>query len=178
MHLYHGSPTPHIRALQPCLSNHGKPYAYLTDCPELAVIYAWNPVPRPYTYFPYERGRDGTLYYDEYFPNAMETVYRGHGGYIYCCEAELPRLENMPCIYVSESPVAVSGCRWIPDLYEELLRLEQAGRLICRRYEQRSPREHEQARQLLLREIDQYHLQDRPGDPYALFIRAHFPGLL
>ena len=85
MHLYHGSPTPHIRALQPCLSNHGKPYAYLTDCPELAVIYAWNPVPRPYTYFPYERGRDGTLYYDEYFPNAMETVYRGHGGYIYCC---------------------------------------------------------------------------------------------
>ena len=178
MLLYHGSPTPRIRSLCPRLSNHGKPYVYLTDSPVLATIYAWNPVPRPYTYFPYWWGKDGMLYYDEYFPNAMETVYQGHEGHLYCCEAELPRLENMPWISISESPVAVSGCRWIPDLYEELLRLEQEGRLICRRYEQRSPREHEQARQLLLREIDQYHLRDKDGDPYTLFIRDHFPGLL
>lgn len=66
MKLYHGSSVPGIRALRPALSNHGRPYVYLTDIEPLAAIYAHNPLPSPYGFFPY-LWYQGKLHYEEYF---------------------------------------------------------------------------------------------------------------
>lgn len=179
MKLYHGSPSPDITALRPALSNHGKPYAYLTDDPALAVLYAHNPLTPPDGYFPYFYNKEGKLCYDEYFPDAL-SLYQGYGGYVYTVENDtpLPRLERMPWVYLSESAVPVSECRHIENLYDELLRLEQSGQLIINRFGDLSEKRLQGIYQMLRREAEKEQLAEHPEREYAQFYQAHFPFLL
>lgn len=178
MLLYHGSATPNITVLRPTLSNHGKPYAYLTDDPTLALLYAHNPLTPPEGYFPYFYNKEGTLCYDEYFPDAL-SLYRGFGGYVYTAEVDtLPRLEKMPWVYLSEAPVPVSECRPIPDLYEALLEAEREGKLIINRFGTLSEARLQGIYQMLRREAEREQLREHPEREYARFFQAHFPFLL
>lgn len=178
MKLYHGSAMAGIQVLEPHLPKHGKPYVYLTDSPDLAVIYAHNPMSPPNAWFSYYF-KDGALLYDEYFPGQLEELYRGFGGYVYTCEAEgLAQLDQMPWVYLSEEAVPVSECRFIPDLYEELLALEQAGRLTIHRYEGHDEKKLAGIRRMLLREIETKGLRENPESEYARFLFSHFPDLL
>lgn len=178
MKLYHGSPIPGITTLHPRLSNHGKPYVYLTDCPALAVIYAHNPLPPPEGYFPYLFDKEGQLCYEEYFPNALD-LYKGFRGYVYTAEAEgLNQLEKMPWVYLSQEPVAVTGCRFIPDLYEELLALNEAGGLKLIRFGDLTEQKLQGIYGMLRREAQRENLKDHPESAYAQFYQAHFPFLL
>lgn len=175
MILYHGSATPDITTLRPFLSNHGKPYVYLTDCPALAVIYAHSPVEGGY--FPYFFDKEGQLCYEEYFPNALD-LYKGFGGYVYTAEAEaLNQLEKMPWVYLSQEPVAVTGCRFIPDLYEELLALDEAGSLKLVRFGELTEKKLQGIYGMLRRNAETLGLKNR-DDEYARFFKAHFPFLL
>lgn len=174
MKLYHGSATGGITVLRPGLSNHGKPYVYLTDNSALAVIYAHNPVKGGY--FPYFFDKEGRLCYEEYFHDAL-SLYKGFGGYVYTAQAEgLPQLEKMPWVYLSDSPVPVSGCRFIPDLYGELLKLEEAGELFITRYEDLTPQKLAGIEAMLRRESEREDLKNRQ-DEYAQFFKSHFPFL-
>lgn len=178
MDYYHGSSIPGIKALQPFVSNHERPYVYLTDSEVLAAIYAHNPMHRPNGWFSYCWGKDGTLYYDEYFENQLEEIYRGQQGYVYKCQGEFPRMEKMFWVYLSESAVPVADCREIPDLYRQLLRYEQEGRLVIRRWHTRTV-----AQKARIREIVADSLKKTPLDSpfrleYEAYIKAHFPGLV
>lgn len=177
MKLYHGSSVPGITQL--------KPFLYDPDCPvclthsaDLAVVYAHNPLPRPLGWFPYYWDKEGNLHYEEYYPDAMADIYKGQSGYIYTCEGDFPQRDKMPWVYFSTEPVTVSECRFIPDIYEELLALEQAGRLTVHRYETLTEGELEWIRQMAERQIDSFHLRENPDSEYARFIHAHYPDLL
>lgn len=176
MTLYHGSPVPGLTELRPFLSNHDRPYVYLTHSEALAVLYAHNPIPGG-GWFTYRWAGD-VLQYDEFFPDALRTIYQGQSGWVYTCCGEYPTLEKMPWVYLSERPVPVTGGRFIPDLYEELLRYEGEGQLVIHRYDTLSEKKKAANDRCILRSVRESHLPEQPGDPYLAFIRAHCPGLL
>lgn len=175
MKLYHGSSTPGITTLQPRFTRTDDPYLYLTDSSALAVIYAHWPVEGGY--FPYFFDKEGRLCYEEYFPKALD-IYKGFSGYVYTVEAEsIPQKEKMPWIYLSEEPVAVTDCRFIPDLYEELLALEAAGEIKLIRFGDLTEQKLHGIYGMLHRNAETLNLKNR-DDPYAQFFKAHFPFLL
>ncbi len=178
MLLYHGSGTGGIQTLRPSLSNHGKPYVYLTPDPNLAVIYAHKYPTEENCWFSYLY-RDGQLHYEEYFSGQLEEFYQGAGGYVYACKAEgLERLDKMPWVYLSEAPVPVTDRRYIPSLYDEIIALGNAGRIIIDRYDPDNERCVAVSRRLMLKEIEDGKLREHPDSEYARFIHAHFPDLL
>lgn len=179
MKLYHGSPAPNLPVLTPRLSTHSRSLVYLTDIPELAAIYAHNPLTPPNYFFSYYV-RDGALHYDEYFPNQLEEFYAGREGFVYTADLDtqaLDRLDSMPWVYMSENPVVPTDCRHIPDLYAELLSYERAGRLIIHRHADLSPKYLATIHRLIAQEIADRGLRDTPDDEYAVFLRARFPDL-
>ena len=179
MKLYHGSPVPGITRLIPFLTGPDHPVC-LTHSADLAVIYAHNPLTRPLGWFPYYWDKEGNLHYEEYYPDAMAEIYKEQSGYVYTCEGDFsfPQLDKMPWIYLSNDPVAVSECRFIPDIYEELLALEQTGRLTVHRYETLTERELAGIRRMTEREIETMGLRENLDSEYARFIHAHYPDLL
>lgn len=112
--------------------------------------------------------------YDEYFPHQLRVIYQEHGGYIYTADgADLPVLENMPWVHLSEQPVRVTGCRFVPDLHEAILQAAADGLLLLHRYEDQSAQEHEIHRRCVARS-----LEGRGEDCYRAFIRRHMPDAL
>lgn len=177
MTLYHGSKIGGIEALRPFMSNHGRPYVYLTNSQVLAAIYAANPMERPNGWFPYWWSKDGKLHYDEYYSGQLEEIYRGRTGYVYTCQGDYPVLEKMPWVYLSEGEAPVCECRVIPDLYEQLLKFEAEGRLTIRRWAEHPP----ERRAAFLRVIKQSLQDHEPSSPHAEeyrnFVYARFPEL-
>ena len=177
MVLYHGSPTGGITALRPALSNHGKPYVYLTHSEPLALLYAHNPLPPPQGWFPYF-WRDGVLHYDEYFPGALTEIYGGQSGWVYTCEGEWPALEKMPWVYLSEEVVPVAAARHVPDLLAALLERERMGELVIHRYEDIPESQREVDRRVVARSAEGLASGDPSVREYLDFIRTHMPGVL
>lgn len=175
MKLYHGSPTGGITVLDPRFSDPKDPHIYLTDCPAVAVIYAHSPVEGGY--FPYFFDKEGQLCYEEYFPNALD-LYKGFGGYVYTAEAEgLPQREKMPWAYKSAAPIPVTGCRFIPDLCAEILKLGEAGEIKLIRFGDLTEQKLQGIYGMLRRNAQALDLKNR-NDEYARFFKAHFPFLL
>lgn len=52
MLLYHGSCVGGLNELTPFLSEHKKPYVYLSSNPVVALLYAVKPVPKPFSFYP------------------------------------------------------------------------------------------------------------------------------
>ena len=171
MLLYHGSSTGGITALRPGLSNHNKPYVYLTDCPTLALFYAHNPIARPGGFFPYYFDKEGQLHYDEYFSDQTHRLYAGHSGWVYTAETtNLPRLDKMTWIYLSEEEVPITRAEFIPDLYVALLDAEATGRLVLHRYEDATEQKHH-----LHRRVVQKSLDGHADDAYVHFLQQYMP---
>lgn len=180
MKLYHGSDNGNIKQLTPRLSNHGKPYVYTIVHRALAVMYAHNPFPRPNGFYTYRVLKDGRVFYDEYFENQLEVMYKGVSGYVYTIDVEeekLKQLDNMPWVYVSETSIDVKHPEFVPDLYEELLRLEKTGEIIINRHKDASEEDKQKWKNIVAREIKDKELKDRLDEPYAKFLHTHFPDL-
>ena len=172
MLLYHGSPTGGITLLRPSLSNHGKPYVYLTDCAPLALFYAHNPIERPGGFFPYWFDKAGQLHYDEYFPDQLRQMYLGHDGYVYCAEADnLPRLDKMPWVHLADADLPVKSAWHIPDLHAALLEAESAGKITMHRYESIPEDKRELHRRVVKRSLEKHPEEDS----YTRFLRRFMP---
>ncbi len=176
MKLYHGSETAGIKELLPQTSNHEKPLAYLTDNRALAVVYSHNYLPRPLGFFTYCWGKNHSLHYEEYFPGQIELFYKGKKGCVYTAEIDgLTQIEKMPWVYVSETPVKVSSVEEIPDIYEELLRLHEAGEITLHFYEDLPHEYIASSEKIVKREIE--NLKTNKNEIYENFLREHFPQL-
>lgn len=169
MQLYHGTNIDRLTTLNPSLSNHGKPYVYLTDCFNLAVFYAAkNPI---YTY----RFKDGILHYDEYFDNQFKILHDGKSGTIYGVDCELQRLDKMPWVYLSDTPINVRPILHIDNLYEYLNECVEKGDIILHSFKDISDRAKEFNFGQIRDEIIKNDLISKPDDSYALFIQKYFP---
>ena len=82
MELYHASPTAGLTVLRPSVTEFfGKPkQVCLTALKPMALLYGVR-------HFEYTYGyrKDGGLYYQEYFPGALEELYRGRRASLYRC---------------------------------------------------------------------------------------------
>ena len=174
MILYHGSKTANIDTLRPFLSNHEKPYVYLTHSKVLATAYAHNPLTRPNGFFSYWWSKDGTLCYDEYFPNQLETIYAGQTGYVYECVGDYPQLDKMPWVYLSGESVPVIRCTRIPDIYQELLEYERQGLLKVRRWDTVSAGQRELWKNVVKRSLAKTDLSTPAGREYFDYVKEHF----
>ena len=180
LRLFHGSPVGDIDKLEPRESNHKKKYVYTTDCYALAVLYSYNPIERPGGFYTYRFDKEGNLIYDEYFPNQLEKMYKGHAGYIY----EMRRteffnsLEKMPWIYVSTRKTDVYKPKHIPDIYKEILKLEKSGQIVINRYENMTEAEREKWRNIVIKDIEMKELKDDIDSSYAQFLHENIPDLI
>ena len=85
MIFYHGSSVGGLTELKPFLSEHKKPYIYLTSNPVVALLYTVKPVPKPFSFYPYGFSGEKVVY-SEYYKNCFEEIYKGKKGYLYECE--------------------------------------------------------------------------------------------
>lgn len=105
MAYYHCLPTVGLTVLKP-----GKPASfekpagvYPTTLLPMALMYAV----RNYEYS-YGYTKDGQIYFDEYFPNALEILYRRKSASLYLYDPESTESTGIPNEAISETAVPVS----------------------------------------------------------------------
>lgn len=126
MTYYHASPTGGLQILEPRKSPYfDKPtQVCLTSLRAMALFY----LIRNYEYA-YGYTRQGKLYFDDPFPNALKKLYAGKSGWLYICEDGDYKKTEIPNEFVSAQPVRITGAEYIPDAYEAFLREQAAGNI-------------------------------------------------
>ena len=127
MTLYHCSPTPGLKVLRPSVTQYfGKPrQVCLTASLPMALLYGIKHFEYAYGYT-----RDGRIYYEEYFPNALEELYRGRSASLYLCAGRGDMEPTaIPNEYVTGVEVPVAEERSIPDVLAALLEQERLGEI-------------------------------------------------
>ncbi|MBO4290233.1 MAG: hypothetical protein J5865_09085 [Lachnospiraceae bacterium] len=189
MILYHASQTKGLTVLEPRVSNHGVPRVYFSEKRENVLVYLSNAIEKhcretgfawngPWQKWgPYGFDPDGRLRLEEYYPDALAQTYKGIPGYIYSAETAQKEeifapLSDIPWSVTASEPVAVSGCEFIPDAYEEILKAETAGLIRILRYEEavQNPKWMDWNRRTM--EEEYKNAADHPE--YRHFIRAKF----
>ena len=171
MTYYHCSPTAGLTVLEPRKpASFDKPArVYLTTLLPMALMYTV----RNYEYS-YGYTKEGQIYFDEYFPNALEVLYRGKAGSLYLCDPENTESTRIPNEATSESPVPVIREIHIPDACEVLLEQEKLGTLVIHRYRELSERKLDWIRTVEAEIIQKNDLLNSPG-PMADYYRTHYP---
>ncbi len=171
MMFYHCSPITGLKVLEPRKpESFDKPArVYMTTLLPMALIYSI----RNYEYT-YGYTREGQIYLDEYFPDALETLYRGKSASLYICEPGNTERTRIPNEAVSETAVPVIEEIFIPDACEALLEQEKLGTLVIRRFHQQSPKKLEWIRAAEADSIREGGLLESPGLK-ADYYRTHYP---
>ena len=171
MEYYHCSPTAGLTALEPRKpESFDKPTkVYMSTLLPMALMYAV----RNYEYS-YGYTKEGQIYFDEYYPNALEILYRGKSASLYLCAPESTTTTQIPNEAISDSAVPIISETYIPDACEALLEQERLGALVIHRY-------HEQSEQMLnwiikvqAEQIRKADLINTPG-PKADYYLEHYP---
>lgn len=171
MAYYHCSPTSGLTVLKP-----RKPAAFdkparvfLTTLLPMALMYSV----RNYEYT-YGYTKEGQIYLDEYFPNALEILYRGKSASLYLCAPESTETTRILNEAVSEKEVPILRETFIPDAAEALLEQERLGTLVIHRYHELSERALDWIRNTEAECIRKAGIIDRPS-PMADYYRTHYP---
>ena len=171
MAYYHCSKTHGITALEPRKpESFDKPArVYLTTLLPMALMYGI----RNYEYS-YGYTKEGQIYLDEYFPNALEELYRGQSASLYFCAPESVEPTKIPNEVVSEKTVPITKEILIPDVCEALLEQERLGILVIHRYNELSQRMLDWIRGVEADCIREKNLLDASGE-MADYYRLHYP---
>lgn len=171
MEFYHCSPAAGLTELTP-----GKPKSF--DKPARVYLSTLLPMALMYSIRNYEYNygytKAGQIYFDEYFPNALEILYRGKSASLYLCDPRHTKITSIPNEAVSEEAVPVIREIHIPDACEALLEQERLGTLVINRYHTLSAKTHDWIRKAEADCIQKYGLLTSPG-PKADYYREHYP---
>lgn len=170
--LYHCSPTPGLTVLRPSVTKYfGKPrQVCLTASLPMALLYGVRHFEYTYGYT-----REKQIYYAEYFPNALEELYRGKTASLYRCafRADMTATD-IPNEYVTPEEVLVLEETVIPDVYEALLEQERLGAMPVLRWPQLS----EKNRDWIVRaerDVILKHGLLGQDTPFARYMREKYP---
>lgn len=171
MAYYHGSPTPGLTLLEPRKpKSFDKPArVYLTTLLPMALMYTVQNYEYTYGYT-----KEGQIYLDEYFPNALEILYKGKSASLYLCNPEKTETTQIPNEAISETAVPVIRETFIQDACEALLEQERLGTLVIRRYDELSEKMLDWIRNAEADCIRKADLIHTPG-PMADYYREHYP---
>ena len=172
MDLYHASPTAGLTVLRPSVTEYfGKPrQVCLTALKPMALLYGIRHFEYTYGYT-----KEKKLYYEEYFPGALEELYRGKSASLYrCAWREGMAATAIPNEYVSAAEVAVEEETAIPDVYEALLEEERLGSIRLIRW----PEVSEKTRRWIVNAEMEVILESRllgQDSPRARYMREKYP---
>lgn len=171
MPYYHCSPIGGLTKLEPRKpESFDKPTAvYMTTSLPMALMYGVRNFEYSYGYT-----KNGQIYYEEYFPNALEELYRGKSASLYICKPARVSTTKIPNEVVTDAPVKVVRETTIPDVYEALLEQESIGALEIRRYAQLSSKMRHWICEAEAAEIRKRNLLEL-GGPMAEYIKHHYP---
>lgn len=171
MTYYHCSPVSGLTCLEPRKPEHFSkpPRVYLTTSMPMALFYGIRHFEYTYGYT-----KAGQLYFEEYFPNALEELYGGKRASLYLCRPEAVETTQIPNEAVSSLPVPVGEEYAIPDLLEALLVQEREGALCIRRYAQLTAERLDWIRNAEAEEIQNRNLLHQ-SSPMAQWMQAHYP---
>lgn len=171
MTYYHCSPTQGLKILQPRKpeSFHKPKAVYLTTLLPMALMYGI----RNYEYT-YGYTREGQIYLDEYFPNALEILYKGKSASLYICNPLDNQTTRIPNEVISSGEVSVLKEIRIPDVMDALLEQERLGALVIHRYGELSERQRNWIRKAEADSIRQMNLIGAES-PMADYYRTHYP---
>ena len=171
MTFYHCSPTAGLTELIP-----GRPKSfdkparvYMTTLLPMALMYSIQNYEYSYGYT-----KDGQIYFDEYFPNSLEILYRGESASLYLCDPQHTETTRIPNEAVSKEAVPVIREIQIPDACEALLEQERLGTLVIHRYHKLSATNLDWIQRTEAECIRKYGLLTTPG-PKADYYREHYP---
>ena len=142
-YFYHGSISADIVELKASSLLHGtsKKVVYLTDNSPYALFYIWDGKHNNYDRkFVTGWIKNNIAYYEEMFPNQLETFYKGVSGYLYCIEKsnDISAVDGREAMYYSETDILVSHAVHISDIYHELMKLEASGKFKLFRFNEQS----------------------------------------
>lgn len=171
MEYYHCSPTAGLTVLEPRKpESFDKPArVYMTTLLPMALMYSVNNFEYTYGYT-----KEGQIYLEEYFPNALEALYRGKRASLYLCDPSQVETTRIPNEAVSAEPVPILRETVIPDALEALLEQERLGTLVIHRYGELSERKLAWVRKVEMETILKmgYLETDSPG---AAYMQEHYP---
>ncbi len=126
MPYYHCSPTAGLTVLNPSKPLYfNKPSRVcLTTSLPMALMYSIHNYEYSYGYT-----KDGHIFLDEFFPNALEILYRGKKASLYICDPEYTESTDIPNEAISKIPIRIISETVIPDACEALLEQEKLGNL-------------------------------------------------
>lgn len=171
MAYYHCSPTSGLTVLQPRKpESFDKPArVYMTTLLPMALMYGV----RNYEYT-YGYTKEGQIYLDEYFPNALEELYRGKPASLYLCDPESVETTRIPNEAVSDKAVPVLEEIAILDVCEALLEQQRLGALVIHRYGELSTKMLDWIRRAEADTIREKNLL-QANDPMSEYYRHHYP---
>ena len=171
MAYYHCSPTAGLTVLEPRKppSFEKSARVYMTTLLPMALMYTVRNFEYTYGYT-----KEGQIYFEEYFPNALEILYRGKSGSLYLCDPESTGPTRIPNEAISETAVPVIQEIYIPDACEALLEQERLGALVIHRYHEHSDGMLNWIRKVEADGIRNANLLHTPG-PMADYYREHYP---
>lgn len=186
MTYYHASPTAGIKTLIPYSKENNGIFLYFSEKRENVLFYLGDAVKRYCLKTGYKHNgsftkwttygftADGKLIYEEYYKNAAQDTYRGVSGYIY--KVQNPSgLQScgIPFAARADVPIKVTGCEFIEDAYDEILKAANAGLIILKKYEDLSEQRLIAIRNTVKSEFD----NPSAGAEYQHFLRGKFPFL-
>ena len=129
--LYHCTPVGGLTELDPALSKGGFNYVSATKFREYALLYATanNKKNLDGAY-----GVNNVPYFIEFYPGSLEHRFKGLPGYIYEVDPSTFDLSKNRAETRSYSKVKILNCKYIEDVYEEILKAEKEGKIKLVRY--------------------------------------------
>ena len=171
MAYYHCSPTQKLTVLEP-----RKPAAF--DKPAMVYMATLLPMALMYTIQNYEYSygytKDGQIYFEEYFPNALEFLYHGKSASLYQCNPANTENTKIPNEVTSKESVPIIEETFIADAYEALLEQESLGTLVIYRYDTLSEAKLNWIRKVQADIIRKRDLLNTPG-VMADYYKTHYP---
>ncbi len=185
---YHASPIAGLTQLEPGISNHGVPLVYLSKKRENVLVYLSNAVERFcrdtgfqyngqwHKWGPYGFDKDGCIRLEEYYPDALESAYKGVSAYIYSVDSVIDSGYelNIPDAVTSSVAVSVNGAEYVPDAYEAILEAEKSGLLRITRFEEMTDKKKDWLNRIIAEEYAQ--ADEHPE--YRYFLHNKFPEIL
>lgn len=139
---FHGTKTPNISVLFAQSQLHGseKKVVYLTDQIPYALLYIWD-AKKMGTSDKHVTAwvKNGVTFYEEQFPNQLQTFYQGVSGFLCSVQDDSVRLvDGRNNMFFCEGDVPVVKSKQIFDVYEELLVHEKNGDFVVLRFSEQS----------------------------------------
>jgi len=179
-YLFHGSSVSGIETLHATSKLHGTEedkVLYLTENPVYALFYIWDAEHNKRT------GKyvtcfikNGKVYYEEQFPDQLKTFYKGVSGYLYCVvqTEEFSPVKGWEEMWSVGKDTKVAEVRFIPDVYEELMKYEKEGKLEVISYEKVAPERIKDLYEYMVRKLVNNGIIKQPNCEEAVFYRTYF----